>query len=65
MENWKDFLLFFGLFIIPGGLIGGAVGAWTTDESSLAIAFFIAAVFFIAISVFMKIKFKIKWPFLH
>ena len=65
MENWKDFLLFFGLFIIPGGLIGGAVGAWTTDESGLALGFFVAAAVFIAISLFFKIKFNIKWPFLH
>ena len=65
MENWKEFSLFFGLFIIPGALIGGGVGAWTTDERSLAIAFFIAAAVFIIIPVFMKIKFNIRWPFLH
>jgi hypothetical protein len=65
MENWKEFFILFGVFLIPGALIGGAVGAWTTDESSLAIAFSIAAVVFIAVSVFVKIKFKIKWPFLH
>ena len=65
MENWKAFFLLFGLFLIPGALIGGGVGAWTTEKIGLAVGFFIAAVVFIIFSVYMKIKHNIKLPFLH